>query len=128
VPTLSFSGNSTVSVTGAAAGTATLFIDTTPANCAPGNVIDPRVRWYPPGAAALACLLLFSIPIRRRSGRTRLAMLAILVALAGGMLACGGGASSRNCTPATTSGNYVVTVTGTAGSNTATGTVALTVR
>jgi len=128
VPTLSFSGNNTVSVTGAAAGTATLFIATTPANCAPGNVIDPRVRWYPPGAAALACLLLFSIPIRRRSWRTALTMLAILVALAGGMLACGGGASSRNCPPATTSGNYVVTVTGTSGSTTATGTVALTVR
>ena len=128
VPTLSFSGNSTVSITGAAAGTATLMIGTTPANCAPGNVVDLRVRWYPPGAAALACLLLFSIPIRRRSWRTTLAMLAILVTLAGGMLACGGGSSGRNCPPATTAGNYIVTVTGTSGSTTATGTVTLTVR
>jgi len=128
VPTLSFSSNSTVSITGAAAGTATLFIDTTPANCAPGNVIDLRVRWYPPGAAALACLLLFSILRWRRSWRTTLAMLAILVTLAGGMLACGGGASGRNCPPATTAGTYTVTVTGTSGSTTATGTVALTVQ
>ncbi len=128
VPTLSFSSNSTVSIAGAAAGTATLFIDTTPANCAPGSVIDLRVRWYPPGAAALACLLLFSILIRRRSWRTTLAMLAILAAPVGGMLACGGGGSSRNCPPATTAGNYIVTVTGTSGSTMATGTVALTVR
>ena len=128
VPTLGFSGNSTVSITGAAAGTATLMIGTTPANCAPGNVVDLRVRWYPPGAAALACLLLLSISRRRRSWRRALAMLALLVTLAGGMLACGGGGSGRNCPPATTAGNYIVTVTGTSGSTTATGTVALTVQ
>jgi beta-propeller repeat-containing protein len=128
VPTLSFGGTSPVSITGAAAGTATLTIGTTPANCAPGNVIDLRVRWYPPGAAALACLLLFSILRRRRNWRTTLAMLAIVVALAGGMLACGGGGSARNCPPATTAGTYTVTVTGTSGSTTATGTVAITVQ
>jgi hypothetical protein len=127
-PTVGFGGTSPVSISGAAAGTATLTISTTPANCAPGNVIDLRVRWYPPGAAALACLLLFSIPIRRRSWRTTLAMLAILVALVGGLLACGGGSSGRNCPPATTAGAYTVTVTGTSGSTTATGTVALTVQ
>ena len=128
VPTVGFSGTGTVSITGATAGTATLQIATTPANCAPGNVIDPRVRWYPPGAAALACLLLFSITIRRRSWRATLAMLAVLVTLLGGMLACGGGSSARNCPPATTAGNYIVTVNGTSGSTTATGTVALTVQ
>ena len=128
LPILSFGGTSPVSITGAAAGTATLMIDTTPANCAPGNVIDLRVRWYPPGAAALACLLLFSIPRRRRSWRTTLAMLAILVALAGGMLACGGGISGRNCPPATTAGSYTITVTGTSGSTTGTGVVTLTVQ
>ncbi len=127
VPTLSFSG-SPVSITGAAAGTATLLIGTTPANCAPGNVINLRVRWYPPGAAALACLLLFSILRRRRSWRTTLAMLAILVTLAGGVLACGGASLSRNCPPETTAGNYIVTVTGTSGTTTATGTITLTVQ
>jgi hypothetical protein len=128
VPTLTFSGTNPVSIAGAAAGTATLMIGTTPANCAPGNVIDLRVRWYPPGAAALACLLLFSILRRRRSWRRALAMLALLVTLVGGMLACGGASLSRNCPPATTAGNYIVTVTGTSGSTTATGTVTLTVQ
>jgi hypothetical protein len=127
LPTLSFGGTSPVSITGATAGTATLAIFTTPSNCAPGNLIDLRVPWYPAGAAALACLLLFGIPGRRRSWRRTLAMLALLVTLAGGMLACGGGGSARNCPPATTAGTYTVTVTGTSGSTTATGTVTLNV-
>jgi hypothetical protein len=128
LPTVGFGGTSPVSITGATAGTATLTISTTPANCAPGNLIDLRVPWYPAGAAALACLLLFGIPGRRRSWRRVPAMLALLVTLAGGLLACGGGSSGRNCPPATTAGNYIVTVTGTSGSTTATGTVTLTVQ
>jgi hypothetical protein len=128
LPTLSFGGTSPVSITGPAAGTATLTIGTTPPNCAPGNVIDLGVPWYPAGGAALACLLLFGITGRRRSWRRMLAMLAILVTLAGGMLACGGGSLGRVCPPATTAGTYIVTVTGTSGSATATGTITLTVQ
>jgi hypothetical protein len=127
-PTLSFGSTSPVSITGASAGTATLFISTTPANCAPGNLIDLRVPWYPAGGAALVCLLLFGIPGQRRSWRSTLAMLALLVTLACGMLACGGGSTTRVCPPATTAGTYIVTVTGTSGSTTATGTVTLTVQ
>jgi len=127
-PTLSFGGTSPVSITGPAAGTATLNISTTPANCAPGNLIDLRVPWYPAGGAALVCLLLFGIPGRRRRWRAALAMLALLVTLACGMLACGGGNLGRVCPPATTAGTYIVTVTGTSGSTTATGTVTLTVQ
>jgi hypothetical protein len=126
LPILSFGSSSPVSITGPTAGTATLFISTTPANCAPGYLIDLRVPWYPAGGAALACLLLFGIA-GRRSWRRTLAMLALLVTLAGGMLACGGGSSGRNCPPATTAGTYIVTVTGTSGSTTATGTVTLNV-
>jgi len=127
LPTLGFGGTSPVSITGATAGTATLTIGTTPSNCAPGNLIGLRVPWYPAGAAALACLLLFGIPGQRRSWRRTLAMLALLVTLACGMLACGGGSLTRVCPPATTAGTYIVTVTGTSGSTTATGTVTLTV-
>jgi hypothetical protein len=56
-------------------------------------------------------------------------MLAMLVAIAGGLLACGG-SSGGGCTvpvsPFTTPGNY--TVTGTSGTLTEAGTVSLTVQ
>jgi hypothetical protein len=59
-----------------------------------------------------------------------LGLLTVLVTLACGMLACGGGGGTANCNviiPGTTAGTYIVTVTGTSGSTTATGTLTLTV-
>jgi hypothetical protein len=58
-------------------------------------------------------------------------MLALLVALMGGLLACAVSAKFSNCdalTPGTTPGSYAITVTGTSGSTTATGAVTLTVQ
>jgi hypothetical protein len=62
-----------------------------------------------------------------------LGMVAILFALAGGILACGGGGKTIACpaiatAPSTTPGTYTVTVTGTSGAITATGPVTLTVQ
>jgi len=93
----------------------------------------PREPWYAVGGATLACLLLFGIPAQRRSWRTLLGMLALLVALSGGVLACGGGTGGgggNNCTPnsGTTAGSYTITVTGTSGTITATNTITLTVQ
>ena len=130
-PTLSFGSTSPVSITGAAAGTATLTISTTAASsgCGSAYLMPRRVPWYPAGGAALVCLLLFGIPGRRRRWRATLAMVALLAALACGMLACGGGTSTCNTfNPGTTAGTYTITVTGTSGSTTATGTVTLTVQ
>ena len=129
-PTVSFGAANSVSITGTSAGKATLQIGTTPGGCAPGNLIDFRVPWYPAGGAALACLLLLGIALERRNRWRMLATLALLATLVGAMLACGGGTSTgtSNCPPATTAGNYVVTVTGTSGSTTATGTVTITVQ
>jgi hypothetical protein len=59
-----------------------------------------------------------------------LGMLALLVTLTFGVLACGG-RNAVNCgpiIPGTTVGTYTVTATGTSGSTTATGTVTLTVQ
>jgi hypothetical protein len=132
-PTFSFGSTSPVTITGTAAGTATLTIATTaPNNC--GNVAyqTPRgVFWYTGGGTALALVLLFGVPARRRRWRTALAMLALLVTLMGGWLACGGGRSVQNCgpiIPGTTPGSYTITVTGTSGAITATGPVTLTVQ
>jgi hypothetical protein len=132
-PTLSFGSTSPVNISGTAAGTATLTIATTaPNNCGNAAYQTPRgVFWYTGIGAALAFVLLFGVPARRRRWRLALAMLALLVALAVGWLACGGGGSIRNCgpiIPGTTAGTYTITVTGTSGAITATAPVALTVQ
>jgi hypothetical protein len=85
--------------------------------------------WYAGGGAVLACLFLCGIPARRRRLRAMLGMLMLLVALAGGVLACGSGGRTCPVVPAgTTPGTYTVTVTGTSGTETATGTFTLTVQ
>jgi subtilase family serine protease len=132
-PTLSFGSSSPVSIAGATAGTATLTVSTTPAtNAALVQPKRPGGRWYTTGGAALACLLLLGIPARRRSLRTMLGMMGLLLVLTGGVLACGGGGSNSGGggtnIPGTTPGVYVVTVTCTSGSTVATGTLTLNVQ
>jgi len=133
-PTFSFGTTTPVSITGAAAGTATLTISTTAASTTPCTVANQMPRGIPGFAgseAVLACLFLFGIPARRRRLQSILAILLLLGALGGGLVACGGGGSppcSPVTTPGTTAGTYTITVTGTSGSLTETGTVTLTVQ
>ena len=133
-PTLSFGSTSPVDITGASAGTATLTISTTAATSgALAYPVRPGVRWYTAGSAGMALALVFGmgIPARRRNWRTRLGLLVFLMALTGGLLACGSGGSSGGGgggNPGTTAGTYTVTVTGTSGNTTAKGTVTLTVQ
>jgi N-acetylneuraminic acid mutarotase len=128
LPTLSFGSTSPVSITSASAGTATLTVYTTaPSTATLVYPARPGTPWYAASGATLACILLIGIPARRRSWRTILGMLALLVAFAGGVLACGGGGSGT-IYPGTTPGNYTITVTGTSGMKTATGTISLTVQ
>jgi subtilase family serine protease len=136
LPTLSFGSTSPVSITGATAQTATLTISTTAATSgALVYPVRPGAGWYASGGTALACILLFCVPMRRRGWRAMFGVLAILFALAGGMLACGGGGSGGGGgggggggISGTTSGAYTITVTATSGSTSATGTVTLTVQ
>ena len=126
----SFGSTSPVSITGAAAGTATLSITTkATGGCAQAYQKPRPIPWYTGGSAALGCMLLFGIPTRRRRWRLALGLLAVLAALMGGFLACGSNTISR-CpgTPGTPTGTYTITVTGTSGSTTGTGTVTLTVQ
>jgi hypothetical protein len=77
---------------------------------------------------------MFGIPARRRSWNTMLGMLALLVALAGSVTACGGGGGNGGSggggggIAGTTAGSYTVTITATSGTAADTGTVALTVQ
>jgi len=130
LPTLSFGGNTPVGISGTTAVNVPLTISTTAAVvCTQAPQIQPGVFWYTGCGAALACLLLFGIPAKRRRWRLALAMLALLVTLMGGLLACGGGGSPPcTGTPGTTAGSYTLTVTATSGNTRATGTVALTVQ
>jgi hypothetical protein len=131
---VSFGSTSPVSITGTTAGTATLTITTTAAaSSALSYPKRPGIPWHAAGGAALACLLLFGIPARRHAWRTMVGMLMLLVALAASVMACGGGGNGGGGgggggTAGTTTGIYTVTVTGTSGSLTETGTVSLTVQ
>jgi hypothetical protein len=132
-PTLSFGSTSPVAIAGGNAGTATLTISTTAATqSALAYPARPGAPWLKAGGAALACLLLFGIPARRRTFRSLLGMLVLLFVLAGGMLACGGGGGGggggNTGIAGTTAGSYTVTVTGTAGNLTETATVNLIVQ
>ncbi len=134
LPTLSFGSTTPVNIAGAAAGTATLTVSTNSSqqgSCTASSHPPHGINWYSSGGGILACLLLFGAGPRRRRFRTALGMLALLVALTGGLLACGSipkAACTNTTIPGTTAGDYTVTVTGTSGSTTASGIVTLTVQ
>jgi subtilase family serine protease len=135
-PTFSFGTTSPVSITGGGNGAAQLTITTTASQtqqCTADNPMPRGMPWYAEGGTALALVLLFGIPGRRRRVRNLLGMAALAVALVSGMASCGGGASgtkvcSTTVLPGTTPGLYIVTVTGTSGATQATGAVSLTVQ
>jgi subtilase family serine protease len=140
-PTLSFGSTSPLTISGSNAGTATLTITTTAATTSAERLANPAARLRAAGGAALACVLLFWLPVRRRGWRNLLGMAVLLAALACGMTACGGGAANGgadgggggggggggNGNPGTTAGTYTITVTGASGSTNVTTTITLTV-
>jgi uncharacterized repeat protein (TIGR03803 family) len=128
-PTFSFGSTSPVSITDTSGATALLTITTTAATSAAlAHPALPAARWYIAGATGLAFVMLVGVPMQRRGRYPRLGILVFLVIFIEGLIACGGGGSSGGGNPGTTPGAYVVTVTGTSGSVTATGAVALTVQ
>jgi hypothetical protein len=134
-PTLSFSSTSQVNITSTTAGTATLtFTTTAPTSSALVYPKRPGVPWYAGGGAVLAGLLLLGKPARRRYWRTMLGILILLAALTASVMACGGGSGGGGGggggggITGTTAGTYTITVTGTSGTITQTGTVTLNVQ
>jgi len=122
-----------VTISGASAQTTTLTVNTTAATSA----YNParKFLWPSAGDAAFACILLIGIEARRRKLQTILGTLMMLFFIAGGLVACGGGGNNGASgggggggNPGTTPGTYTITVTGTSGTITETGTVTLTVQ
>ncbi len=120
-----------VNISGSGPQTTTLTVNTT----APNAAINPgrRSLWTSVNGAALACILLVGIPARRRRWSCRLRMLVLLFSVIGTSLGCGGGGSvggggGGGGGGGTTPGTYTITVTGTSGTLTQTGTVSLTVQ
>jgi hypothetical protein len=102
-------------------GTSTLTVKTTAASTtALARPTDQHFWKLGSGGAALAALLLFGIPFRRRRWISMLTLL--LFVAAAGAIGCGsgpsGGGGGGSTTPATTAGNYTFTVAATDSVNT----------
>lgn len=117
-----------LTITGSAAQGVILTVNTT----APSSAMNGRGGLFGPiGGTAFACVLMVGIAGRRRKWLGALGMVLLLV-FVGGALGCsgggsGGGGDGGGGNAGTTPGSYTITVTGTSGSITETGTVALTV-
>jgi sugar lactone lactonase YvrE len=124
-----------VPVSGENASMVTLTVNTTAAMAMNG----PARLWRGAGGAALACVVLLCLPLRRRRWLQLAAWVVLFAAVAG--TGCGrspapantggtggGGGGGGQTNPGTTPGIYTVMVTGVSGGMTATGTVALTVQ
>jgi hypothetical protein len=112
-----------VTISGTTAATDTLTVATMSSSSAigkPSNI--SRSTWFAAGGTALAGILLFGLPGRRRRWQQMLSLMLLIIAV--GVVGCGGGSSTKT-TPA---GNYTVTVTATNGAATQTSTVTVTVQ
>lgn len=133
-PSLSFGSTSPASLINLKPATATLTITTTAATSgAVSYPARPGARWYTAGGAALACLVFFLVPIRRRQWMNWIGLAGLFVLCCGGAASCGGGSANTGGgggggNPGTTSGQYTVTVTGISGSMSVSNTLTLTVQ
>ena len=131
-PALSFGTTTPVNITNSTPRTATLIVTTTAATT--GTLMNSKRRgdpWQITGGTVLACVLIFLFPARSSRWRAMLGMFALLVALSGGVLACGGNSAGGVVThgnAGTMAGAYTITVTGTSGATATTCTVSLTVQ
>jgi len=122
-------------ITGTAAITATLTVNTTAASSS-SNATGYTATLRNPlksiftlgGGGVLSTFLVFGLPICRRRAKTLLSLL-LFMTIAGAAMGCGGAAAApaTPANPGTTAGNYTVTVTGVSGAITQTTTVALAV-
>ncbi|MFL6426982.1 MAG: protease pro-enzyme activation domain-containing protein [Acidobacteriaceae bacterium] len=124
-PTCSLA-QSSVALSGSAAVTDALTVTTVSSKSAIRTAANPSDRtWYAAGGVALAGILLFGLPGRRRNWQRMLSLLLLVISM--GVVGCGGGGGGGGggTTPA---GTYTVTVTATSGSAVQTSTITATVQ
>jgi len=112
-PTCSVGGGTVTLSSGTTSGTAQVTVNSTAAT---GELVYPKLGggkgWLGAGGGAVLALLMFlGIPARRRSWRTMVGMLVLMVML-GSLAGCGGGGSTTTPT-GTTPDTYTFTVTAT---------------
>jgi hypothetical protein len=105
--------------------TATLTVNTAAGSTAALHKPSQRI-FTVGGGAALAVLLFFCVPLRRRKWSTWFGLL-VFSAIAALSIGCVGNLPINSSSGGTSPGSYIVTVTGTSGSTTATAAVSLTV-
>ena len=131
-PTFSFGSTSPFTLNGTSASTATLTVTTTaPTTGSLEPASRPGGRWMTAGTT-LACFLFLGFTVRRRRWRGVLGVVLLLVVVygissCGGNSSTGGGGGGGNNGSGTTAGSYVIKVTATSGSTTASSSINMTV-
>jgi hypothetical protein len=126
VPTCALAQPS-VALSGTAAVTDALTVTTVSSKSAIHTAANPPDRtWYAAGGVALAGILLFGLPGRRRNWQRMLSLLLLVIAM--GVVGCGGGSSGGGGGGTTPAGTYTVTVTATSGTAVQTSTITATVQ
>jgi hypothetical protein len=104
---------STVTISGTGAATATLTVTTTAASSG-ALAFSLKPLFLGGGGIALAMVLFFGIPVRRRGWSIMLGLLVVILSIVGLGCGCGGGSSGGSPGGGGTSaGTYTATVTGT---------------
>lgn len=114
-----------VTISGPQAQTVTMTVNTTGTTSAENRM--KRLLWPATGGTALALLLFFRVPRRRKNWLALLALLVLFISMGG--MGCTSTASTNSQTnTGTPPGAYVITIIGTSGSTIATGQINLTVQ
>jgi sugar lactone lactonase YvrE len=126
LPTLSFGSTNPVVISGTSNGYATLTVSSVAVgNGALEHSTPKNMRLTVAAGATLGCLLLIGFRSKARERLRALLLIVIMFLAVGGFSAC---SDSTSGGAGTTAGNYIITITGTSGTVSATNTISLEVQ